>query len=61
MEDPVSAAGNRRVEKLLNQAKDYSPQVREYLARLKARPAFIKAVDLGDAEPIMREVKHAFD
>lgn len=46
---------------LLNQAKDYSPQVREYLARLKARPAFIKAVDLGDAEPIMREVKHAFD
>jgi glutathione S-transferase len=45
----------------LNMAKHYSPQLRGYLERLQARPAFIKAVDLGDAEPGMRELKHAFD
>jgi hypothetical protein len=42
-------------------AKHYSPQLRGYLERLQARPAFIKAVDLGDAEPGMRGLKHAFD
>lgn len=46
---------------LLNVAKDYSPRTLAYLERIKARPAFIKAVDLGETEPVMREVKHAFD
>lgn len=46
---------------LLNMGKHYSPHLVAYMDRLKARPAFQRAVDLGDADPIMREVKHAFD
>ncbi len=45
----------------LNMAKHYAPHLQAYLQRLKARPAFLRAVDAGDAEPIMREVQHAFD
>ena len=45
----------------LNMAKHYSPHVLAYLQRLKTRPAFIRAVDSGEAESMMREVQHAFD
>lgn len=46
---------------LLGVAKDYSPQALAYLQRMKARPAFIKAVDLGEAVSVMREIKPVFD
>jgi glutathione S-transferase len=45
----------------LNMAKRYTPQVLAYLNRLKARPAFIRAMDMGETESATREIQHAFD